>query len=167
MPGGAVAGTALLSGGSGQDSSGPFWRPTDLRVGPGPERTDRSWSDYTISVRNLGSLDTSAAPHIRSENSVTEIAPTQHSGDPSLTAMATKAKPQRDSGREVLRHLGERVRSIRHNRGLTQEALAEALDLSVAYISLIERGGRNPPYTTVLSIARALQVRMSEMCVDE
>jgi transcriptional regulator with XRE-family HTH domain len=81
--------------------------------------------------------------------------------------MATKAKPQRDSGREVLRHLGERVRSIRHNRGLTQEALAEALDLSVAYISLIERGGRNPPYTTVLSIARALQVRMSEMCVDE
>jgi transcriptional regulator with XRE-family HTH domain len=81
--------------------------------------------------------------------------------------MATKAKPQRDNGREVLRHLGERVRSIRHNRGLTQEALAEALDLSVAYISLIERGGRNPPYTTVLSIARALQVRMSEMCVDE
>ena len=34
-------------------------------------------------------------------------------------------------------------------KGLTQEALAQSLDLSVAYVRLIERGGRNPPYTTV------------------
>jgi ribosome-binding protein aMBF1 (putative translation factor) len=51
--------------------------------------------------------------------------------------MASKSKQQRDPRREVLRKLGEKVRSFRHERGLTQEALAESLDLSVAYVSLI------------------------------
>jgi transcriptional regulator with XRE-family HTH domain len=50
---------------------------------------------------------------------------------------------------------------------MTQEALAEALDLSVAYVSLIERGGRNPPYTTVVAIARALGVPTSRIATDE
>jgi transcriptional regulator with XRE-family HTH domain len=80
--------------------------------------------------------------------------------------MATKQK-HRDPRREELRRLGERVREQRRNRGLTQEALAEALDLSVAYVSLIERGGRNPPYTTVVAIARALGVAPSRIVADD
>ncbi len=67
------------------------------------------------------------------------------------------------SGRPRLRHpdltqLGARIRDERQSRGLTQAALAEALELSVAYVSLIERGGRNPPYTTVVQIAKVLGV---------
>ncbi len=81
--------------------------------------------------------------------------------------MATKQKIHRDPRRDELRRLGERVREQRHSRGLTQEALAEALDLSVAYISLIERGGRNPPYTTVVAIARALGVATSRIVADD
>jgi transcriptional regulator with XRE-family HTH domain len=81
--------------------------------------------------------------------------------------MATKTKSQRDPRREDLRRLGERVREQRRSRGLTQEALAEALDLSVAYVSLIERGGRNPPYTTVVAISRALGVPASRIVADE
>ncbi len=81
--------------------------------------------------------------------------------------MANKTKTHRDPRREELRKLGERVREQRRNRGLTQEALAEALDLSVAYVSLIERGGRNPPYTTVVAIARALDVSMSRIVADD
>jgi len=77
-----------------------------------------------------------------------------------------KAKPPRDPRREVLRKLGEKVRSIRHQRGLTQETLADSLGLSVAYVSLIERGGRNPPFTTVVAIARALGVSPRELCAD-
>jgi transcriptional regulator with XRE-family HTH domain len=77
-----------------------------------------------------------------------------------------KQKPQRDPRREVLRKLGEKVRSYRHERGLTQEALAESLELSVAYVSLIERGGRNPPYTTVVAIAHALGVSPGDICTD-
>ncbi len=81
--------------------------------------------------------------------------------------MATKQKTHRDPRREELRRLGERVREQRRNRGLTQEALAETLELSVAYVSLIERGGRNPPYTTVVAIARALGVPPSRIVADE
>src|SRR5689334_23514192 len=67
-------------------------------------------------------------------------------------------RQQRDPRREVLLKLGENVRVARHERGLTQADLAESLDLSVAYVSLIERGGRNSPYTTVIAIAQALGV---------
>ncbi len=81
--------------------------------------------------------------------------------------MPNKTKPQRDPRREELRRLGERVREQCRSRGLTQEALAEALDLSVAYVSLIERGGRNPPYTTVVAITRALGVAPSRIVADE
>ena len=81
--------------------------------------------------------------------------------------MPNKTKSQRDPRREELRRLGERVREQRRSRGLTQEALAEALDLSVAYVSLIERGGRNPPYTTVVAIARARGVAPSRIVADD
>jgi transcriptional regulator with XRE-family HTH domain len=81
--------------------------------------------------------------------------------------MASKSKVQRDPRRDDLRRLGERVREQRRNRGLTQEALAEALDLSVAYVSLIERGGRNPPYTTVIAIARVLGIPASRIVTED
>jgi ribosome-binding protein aMBF1 (putative translation factor) len=80
--------------------------------------------------------------------------------------MPAKTKTHRDPRREELRRLGERIREERRGRGMTQETLAEALDLSVAYVSLIERGGRNPPYTTVVAIARALGIPTANMVAD-
>jgi transcriptional regulator with XRE-family HTH domain len=81
--------------------------------------------------------------------------------------MATRTRTPRDPKREELRRLGERVREHRRSKGLTQESLAQALDLSVAYVSLIERGGRNPPYTTVIAIARALGVTPTRIVADD
>jgi transcriptional regulator with XRE-family HTH domain len=81
--------------------------------------------------------------------------------------MPSKPKPHKDPKREELRRLGERIREQRRHRGLTQEALAESLELSVAYVSLIERGGRNPPYTTVVAIAKALGVPAARLVVEE
>jgi ribosome-binding protein aMBF1 (putative translation factor) len=77
---------------------------------------------------------------------------------------ASRLRSPRDPRPEILRDLGTRVRGFRHDRGITQEDLAETLDLSVAYVSLIERGGRNPPYTTVVAIARALGVATRDLC---
>jgi transcriptional regulator with XRE-family HTH domain len=68
--------------------------------------------------------------------------------------------------RQTLVSLGDRIREERHRRGITQAGLAESLDLSVAYISLIERGGRNPPYTTVVDIAKALSVPTARIVAD-
>jgi transcriptional regulator with XRE-family HTH domain len=77
--------------------------------------------------------------------------------------MSSRTKRTRGAG---LRRLATGPRAAAEPR-LTQEALAEALDLSVAYVSLIERGGRNPPYTTVVAIARALGVPASRIVVDD
>lgn len=68
-----------------------------------------------------------------------------------------------EPAREMLAALGRRVREARVRRGLTQLDLAQAAELSVAYVSLIERGGRNPPLTTVVSLARALGVGVTEL----
>jgi ribosome-binding protein aMBF1 (putative translation factor) len=87
--------------------------------------------------------------------------------DEEVRSMATRSRNSRDPKREELRRLGERVREHRRTKGLTQETLAQALDLSVAYVSLIERGGRNPPYTTVMAIARALAVQPGRLVADE
>jgi transcriptional regulator with XRE-family HTH domain len=63
----------------------------------------------------------------------------------------------------VLKTLGAQVRRVRLSRGLRQEDLAVALDLSVAYVSLIERGRRNPPITTVMALAQALRASPAEL----
>jgi transcriptional regulator with XRE-family HTH domain len=68
--------------------------------------------------------------------------------------------------RTVLQMLGARVRHRRRECGLSQTALAQSLDLSTAYISLIERGGRNPPITTVFDIAHALGVAPRDLAID-
>jgi len=69
--------------------------------------------------------------------------------------------------RQVLRSLGTQVRRVRLERGMRQEDLAVALGLSVAYVSLIERGRRNPPITTVLALAEALNASPTELLVRE
>jgi transcriptional regulator with XRE-family HTH domain len=69
--------------------------------------------------------------------------------------------------KEALQQLGARARDLRRARELTQPDLAGATGLSVAYLSLIERGQRNPPYLTLIHLARALRVRMAEFCADE
>ena len=84
-----------------------------------------------------------------------------------MTRNLLRDRRARDPRREVLRKLGEKVRSYRHERGLTEKALAESLDVSVAYVSLIERGDRNPPYTTVVAIARALGVSVRDIFAEK
>ena len=70
---------------------------------------------------------------------------------------------KRPNARALLRKLGETIRECRRQRGLNQQQLAEALGISIAYMSLIERGGRNPPFTRVVAIARVLKVSLADL----
>jgi DNA-binding XRE family transcriptional regulator len=63
----------------------------------------------------------------------------------------------------ALEELGHRVRTQRKLRHLTQEEIARSLGLSASYLSLIERGGRNPSFTTLVEIALALNVKACDL----
>jgi transcriptional regulator with XRE-family HTH domain len=61
------------------------------------------------------------------------------------------------------RALGEAVRQLRGKRGLTQEVLARDAGVTIATLSLIERGQANPTWGTLKGIAAALGVSMGEL----
>ena len=59
---------------------------------------------------------------------------------------------------EAKQLFGNRVQTLRKERGITQEQLAESINKSVEHISYIERGERAPSFETILDIAEALKV---------
>lgn len=52
---------------------------------------------------------------------------------------------------QLLRIMARRVRDLRHARGLSQQAMADALGVNRAYLSGIERADRN---VTLISLVR-------------
>jgi transcriptional regulator with XRE-family HTH domain len=58
---------------------------------------------------------------------------------------------------------GEAVREIRKKQGLTQQEVSEAMGAPATFISDIERGVRNPSWSTILALAEAMKVKPSEI----
>lgn len=58
--------------------------------------------------------------------------------------------------------LGKAIRQLREERGMTQEALAHAAGVTVGHLSTIERGHSNPTWATVKSLAKGLEISMTE-----
>lgn len=59
--------------------------------------------------------------------------------------------------------LGAAIVRLRKRAGLTQEELAERADLHITHVGGIERGVRNPTYSTLLRLASALGVDLGEL----
>ena len=59
--------------------------------------------------------------------------------------------------------LGERVRGLRHERGLTLDLLAERSGVSRAMISKLERGEKNPTLVVAAKVAEGLGVTLSQL----
>jgi transcriptional regulator with XRE-family HTH domain len=58
---------------------------------------------------------------------------------------------------------GDRVRSLRAKRGISQEQLADLAELDRTYISGVERGIRNISLLNIVKIADALEVNPLEL----
>ena len=58
---------------------------------------------------------------------------------------------------------GQRLRQIRLGRRMTQERFAETLDISVDFLSLIERGRNAPSFETLDKIAKRLRMSVSDL----
>ena len=59
--------------------------------------------------------------------------------------------------------IGERLKKARLEQGLTQENLAEKLDLSVAFLSRVERGNTHINLTRLSEICSLLEVSEGEI----
>jgi len=59
---------------------------------------------------------------------------------------------------ELRRTLGENVQRLRHERRLSQQALADLAGVSTQYVGLVESGRANPRSTTLAALASALGV---------
>lgn len=57
--------------------------------------------------------------------------------------------------------LGEAIKRLRTEAGLSQEQLAERASTDLTQIGGIERGTRNPSYSTLVRVAGALKTRVA------
>ena len=60
--------------------------------------------------------------------------------------------------RKVLQIIGNNIKTLRLSKGMTQEQMAEKLDHSVNFVSLIELGKSGMSVTTMLDICNILDV---------
>ena len=65
-----------------------------------------------------------------------------------------------------LQVVGHRIKMARESKNLSQEDLAELVDLSPTHISVIERGVKVTRLDTVVAIANALEVSADSLLVD-
>jgi transcriptional regulator with XRE-family HTH domain len=61
------------------------------------------------------------------------------------------------------RGLAVKLKRLRKNRGLTQEALARKANISLGYVARLEIGRHDPKVGTLRKIARALGVPVTEL----
>lgn len=63
----------------------------------------------------------------------------------------------------IAEKFGKKLRETRLRKNMTQEDIAYKAEITVYYISKIERGLANPSLETAAKIAKSLQMKLSEL----
>ena len=63
----------------------------------------------------------------------------------------------------IHKKFGERLQTLRKERGLTQEELAFKVGVDRSYLGFVERGERNPTLIILYRIAKALKISLAEL----
>jgi transcriptional regulator with XRE-family HTH domain len=66
-------------------------------------------------------------------------------------------------GRTIKATLGGNIKFLRSRRGFTQAVLAEKAEISIIFLSSIERGTKYPKPDVLARIAQALEVEVFEL----
>lgn len=63
---------------------------------------------------------------------------------------------------DIKQMIGARVKAIRNKKKITQEQLAEKIEINSKYLSSIERGLENPTMNTLIKMSESLGVGLDE-----
>jgi transcriptional regulator with XRE-family HTH domain len=74
-----------------------------------------------------------------------------------------KDSPKNHKDKSIEQTVGQILRQLRQERGLSQEELALESGYHRTYISQLERGQKNPSLRTIFQLAKALEVEPSEI----
>jgi transcriptional regulator with XRE-family HTH domain len=64
---------------------------------------------------------------------------------------------------KISENFGKQVKKLRLEKEMSQEELAEKLNIHRTYMSFIERGQRSPSLVLIFKISRALGVKLPEL----
>jgi len=64
---------------------------------------------------------------------------------------------------DVRKQFGKRVKQLRQENELSQEALAHLADLDRTYIPSIEKGERNVSVEVIQKLSKAFKIKISEL----
>ena len=67
---------------------------------------------------------------------------------------------------DIKEKIGLRIRKLRHEQNISQEAFADVCELDRTYISSIEKGRRNVSIINLEKIANALNINLSTLFND-
>ena len=74
------------------------------------------------------------------------------------------AKPSPNhAGNPALVAIGQAIRNVRTEQGLTQEGLAHAAEIDRSYMGGIERGEHNITIMNLIRICRSLDIEVSDL----
>jgi len=67
----------------------------------------------------------------------------------------------------MMKRIGEKLRSLRIQQGLTMQQLADMLETDDGHISRIENGQKRPSSDLILRISRVFNVTTDQLMKDE
>ena len=65
--------------------------------------------------------------------------------------------------KDLLSAIGETLRAVRNERGLTLRQVAEGAHVSISYLAEIERGEKDPSSRVLESVAEGLDIGMGDL----
>lgn len=64
---------------------------------------------------------------------------------------------------KILKKLGKKLKEIRKKKGITQESLAEKVNIHQTYVGKLETGKSNPSFLMLYKISKVLDVKLPEL----
>ena len=85
---------------------------------------------------------------------------------------SSRAKPKQQTARQAVQgpspdELGQRLRAVREERGMSLRAVAKLIDVSPSFVSQVELGKANPSVGTLYALVTALGLSLDEVMSDQ